>query len=62
MGTWLEALVRTGTMNSIVACFIANDERRKPILFFWTALQNQGGEITDIICIAKDVSGYERVE
>lgn len=62
MGTWLEALIRTGTMSSIEACFIASDERRVPILFSRTALQNEAGEITDIICIAKDMSGYTRVE
>jgi hypothetical protein len=49
-------------MSSIEACFIAREERRVPILFSRTALQNQGGEITDIICIAKDISGCERVE
>lgn len=62
MGMWLEALIRTGTINSIEARFIASDERRVPILFSRTALQNEDGEITDIICIAKDMSGYERVE
>lgn len=62
MGTWLEALIRTGTISSIEARFIASDERRVPILFSRTALQNEDGEITDIICIAKDMSGYERVE
>lgn len=62
MDTWQEALIRTGTMSSIEACFIAREERRVPILFSRTALQNQGGEITDIICIAKDISGCERVE
>ncbi len=61
MGTWLEALIRTGTMSSIEACFIAKDQRRVPILFSRTALMNEQGEITDIICIAKDMTGYKRV-
>ena len=61
MGTWLEALIRTGTISSIEACFIAKDQRRVPILFSRTAIKDEAGEITDIICIAKDMTGYTRV-
>jgi PAS domain S-box-containing protein len=61
MGTWLEALIRTGTMSSIEASFIARDQRRVPILFSRTALLGEQEEITDIICIAKDMTGYQRV-
>ncbi|MGB5261578.1 MAG: response regulator [Gammaproteobacteria bacterium] len=61
MGTWLEALIRTGTLSSIEASFIAKDQRRVPILFSRTAIMDEQGEITDIICIAKDMTGYERV-
>lgn len=61
MGTWLEALIRTGTLSSIEACFIARDQQRVPILFSRTAIIDEGGEITDIICIAKDMTGYQRV-
>ena len=61
-GTWLEALIRTGTLSSIEACFIARDGRRVPVLFSRTAIMNERGRITDIICIAKDMTGYERVE
>ena len=60
MGTWLEALIRTGTISSIEACFIAKDQRRVPILFSRTAIKDEAGEITDIICIAKDMTGYTR--
>jgi PAS domain S-box-containing protein len=62
MGTWLEALIRTGTISSIEARFIASDQRRVPILFSRTAITNEAGEITDIICIAKDMTGYKRVD
>lgn len=61
MGTWLEALIRTGTISSIEACFIAKDQRRVPVLFSRTALKDEAGKITDIICIAKDMTGYTRV-
>ncbi len=33
MGTWLEALIRTGTISSIEASFISKDQQRVPILF-----------------------------
>ena len=62
MGTWLEALIRTGTISSIEASFIAKDQRRVPVLFSRTALKDEAGKITDIICIAKDMTGYTRVE
>ena len=60
MGIWLEALIRTGTISSIEASFIAKDQRRVPILFSRTAITDDAGEISDIICIAKDMSGYRR--
>jgi PAS domain S-box-containing protein len=61
MGIWLEALIRTGTISRIDASFIARDQRRVPILFSRTAIMNAVGEITDIICIAKDMTGYVRI-
>lgn len=61
MGTWLEALIRTGTLSSIEARFIAKDRTRMPILFSRTAMSDPGGTITDILCIAKDMSGYRAV-
>jgi PAS domain S-box-containing protein len=60
MGTWLEALIRTGALSAIEARFIARDGRRVPILFSRTAITGSDGAITDIICIAKDMSGYVR--
>jgi len=60
MGVWLEALIRVGALSKIEARFIARDDRRVPILFSRTAIKDSGGEITDIICIAKDMTGYVR--
>ncbi|HIP52740.1 MAG TPA: histidine kinase, partial [Chromatiales bacterium] len=60
MGTWLEALIRVGALNKIEARFIAKDGRRVPILFSRTAIKNPDGAISDIICIAKDMTGYVR--
>lgn len=62
MGLWLEALIRTGALSKIEARFIASDGRRVPILFSRTAVRDPAGVITDIICIAKDMTGYVRVE
>lgn len=62
MGTWLEALIRIGVISNIEAQFITKDNRRVPILFSRTALKDSEGKITDIICIAKDMSGYVRVD
>jgi PAS domain S-box-containing protein len=60
MGTWLEALIRVGAMRQIDARFIAKDGRRVPILFSRTAIHSADGQITDIICIAKDMTGFVR--
>ncbi len=59
-GTWLEALIRTGALSRIEACFIAKDQRRVPILFSRTAVTDIDGKISHIICIAKDMTGYTR--
>ncbi len=62
MGTWLEALIRVGPISNIEARFIASDRRRVPILFSRTAMTNESGEVSDIVCIAKDMTGYMRVD
>ena len=62
MGIWLEALIRVGAISKIEARFIARDGRRVPILFSRTAVKDAQSEITDIICIAKNMTGYVRDE
>ncbi len=62
MGLWLEALIRAGALRDIEAAFIAKDGTRVPILFSRTAIVDQQGEIDEIICIAKNMSGYCRVD
>jgi PAS domain S-box-containing protein len=62
MGIWLEALIRTGALSKIEARFIARNGRRVPILFSRTAVMDTEGRISDIICIAKDMTGYVRVD
>jgi PAS domain S-box-containing protein len=61
MGTWLEAIIRTGALRDIDAAFIAKNGRRVPILFSRTAVTGLGGEVQDIICIAKNMTGYRKV-
>ena len=61
MGTWLEALIRTGALRDIDAAFIAKNGERLPILFSRTAVIDVAGEIQDIICIAKNMRGYRKV-
>jgi PAS domain S-box-containing protein len=61
MGTWLEALIRTGALRDIDAAFIAKSGERLPILFSRTAVLDADGEIRDIICIAKNMRGYRKV-
>jgi PAS domain S-box-containing protein len=60
MGTWLEALIRVGALSQIEARFITREGRRIPILFSRSAVTDSCGEISDILCIAKDMSGYIR--
>ena len=62
MGTWLEALIRVGALSQIEARFITREGRRIPILFSRSAIRDAAGEITDILCIAKDMTGYVRQE
>lgn len=62
MGTWLEALVRVGVIRNIEARFITKEGERIPILLSRSAIGTSQGEITDIICIARDITGYQRVE
>jgi PAS domain S-box-containing protein len=61
MGLWLEALIRTGALTKIEARLITQDGGRIPILFSRTALLNDQGQISDIICIAKNMTGYVKL-
>jgi PAS domain S-box-containing protein len=58
MGTWLEALIRIGVLKDIEARFVTRSGRRIPILFSRTAITQADQSVSDIICIAKNMSGY----
>jgi len=58
MGTWLDAIIRTGMVRDVEARFIAKNDTRVPILFTRTAMMDEAEVVTDIICIAKNMTGY----
>ncbi len=62
MGTWLEAVIRATDMKDIDARFIASDGTRVPIRFSRTVMQDNDENVSDIICIAKDMTGFQRLE
>ena len=62
MGTWLEALIRSGALKDIEAALIDRKGERVPILFSRTAITNEAGEIEEILCIAKNMRGYRKVD
>jgi PAS domain S-box-containing protein len=62
MGTWLEALIRSGALPSIEARFITSDGTRVPILFSRTAIADESGKLLNIICIAKNMTGYQKID
>ncbi len=62
MGTWVEALIRSGVIPNIEASFIAKTGERVPVLFSRSAMYDSAGNISAIICIAKDMREYKRVE
>jgi len=62
MGTWLDAMIRTGVVRDVEARFIAKNGTLVPILFSRTAMVDKAGVVTDIICIAKNMSGYAKID
>ena len=62
MGTWLEALIRSGALKDIEASLIDRQGERVPILFSRTAITSEQGEIEEILCIAKNMQGYRKIE
>lgn len=62
MGTWLEALIRSGALKDIEASLIDRQGERVPILFSRTAVTNEAGDIEEILCIAKNMRGYRKVD
>lgn len=62
LGTWLEALIRSGVIANIEASFIRRDGGPVPILFSRSAMYAPGGALSAIICIAKDMTEYKRME
>ena len=61
-GTWLEAMIRAGVVRDVEARFIAKNGNLVPILFSRTAMVDKEGVVTDIICIAKNMTGYVKVD
>jgi PAS domain S-box-containing protein len=62
MGTWLDAMIRTGVVRDVEARFIAKNGTLVPILFSRTAMTDDAGVATDIICIAKNMTGYVKID
>ncbi len=62
MGTWLEALIRSGALKDIEASLVDREGERVPILFSRTAILNGSGAIEEILCIAKNMRGYRKIE
>ena len=62
MGTWLDAIIRAGVIRDVEAQFITSSGDRVPILFSRTALADDAGQVTDIICIAKNMTGYIKID
>ena len=62
MGTWLEAVIRTGALSRIDACFVTKTGEKIPILFSRTAITDEQNHVEAIICIAKNMTGYIKVE
>ena len=62
MGTWLEAIIRSGALRDIDAAFIAKDGSRVPILFSRSATTDPAGNLEEIICIAKNMTGYQKLD
>ena len=62
MGTWLDAMIRTGVVRDVEARFIAKNGTLVPILFSRTAMVDKAGVVTDIICIAKNMTGYLKID
>ena len=62
MGTWLDAMIRTGVVRDVEARFIAKNATLVPILFSRTAMVDKAGVVTDIICIAKNMTGYVKID
>ena len=62
MGTWLDAMIRTGVVRNVEARFIAKNGTLVPILFSRTAMVDKAGVVTDIICIAKNMTGYVKID
>jgi PAS domain S-box-containing protein len=61
-GTWLEALIRAGAVKDIDAALVDKQGKRIPILFSRTAITTESGELDEILCIAKNMQGYRKIE
>jgi len=61
-GTWLEALIRAGAVKDIDAALVDKQGKRIPILFSRTAIIKESGDLDEILCIAKNMQGYRKIE
>ena len=61
-GTWLEALIRAGAVKDIDAALVDKQGKRIPILFSRIAITTESGELDEILCIAKNMQGYRKID
>jgi len=61
-GTWLEAIIRAGAVKDIDAALVDKQGKRIPILFSRTAITTESGDLDEILCIAKNMQGYRKIE
>ena len=62
MGTWLEAIIRSGALENIEARFISKQNKIIPILFSRSVIYDSENNISDIICISRDHTEFKEMQ
>jgi len=60
--TWLDELLKKGSIINLEKTYLAKDGRKIPVLFSMSTMCDDKGNISGIVCVAKDITQRKRTE
>ncbi|MCZ7362607.1 MAG: PAS domain S-box protein, partial [Candidatus Methanoperedens sp.] len=61
-GSWLDALIKKGSISNMEKTYLAKDGRKIPMLFSGSIMHDESGKIQSIVCVAQDITERKQTE
>ncbi len=60
--SWLDELIKKGSMSDTEKTYLAKDGRKIPVLFSGSIMRDDNGKIQGIVCVAQDITEHRHSE